>query len=235
MADLQATLTPAFACSYLPGQQEQLLCLPPQPGLDAASYGQLMAMGFRRSGDKVYAPRCSGCQACLPLRIEVSRFEPSHSQKRIQKRARMWHSRLVNPDWARYWPLFDAFVTARHGDGGMYPPRFETMTSFLGCRWLAVQALELWCGTELAAVMIVDRVPDALSAVYTFFSPDHADASPGKLAVLTLLALARAEGASYVYLGYQVDECRKMNYKREFRPYQLLLNGHWQEVVDELR
>lgn len=235
MIKLQAGLTPPFKCDYLPEREERLLCMPSQPGLNSAVFGELLAMGFRRSGEQVYAPRCEGCSACLALRIPVAHFAASSSQKRISRRNRHWLRVTGKPDWQRYWPVFDAFVTARHGDGGMYPPRFESMTGFLGCSWLPPRALELWDGENLVAVMIIDEVPDALSAVYTFFSPDYAEASPGVMAVLALIDLAREEQRRYAYLGYQVDDCRKMNYKRQFRPYEIFQEGQWHEYSDRAR
>lgn len=232
MVKLRAAYSPAFRCGYLPEREERCLFIPAQPDLNAATYGELLARGFRRSGEQVYAPRCSGCQACLPLRVPVAEFRPSSSQKRALKRSQHWHSRVVTQaDWLAYWPLFDAFVTLRHGDGGMYPPQFNAMVSFLDCSWLPPRALEIYCAETLVAVLIIDTTASALSAVYTFFSPDFSEFSPGVVAVLKLIELAQQEQRSHVYLGFQIDDCRKMSYKRNFRPYEILHGDCWLRPV----
>jgi arginine-tRNA-protein transferase len=34
-------------------------------------------------------------------------------------------------------------------------------------------------------------------------------------------------GLSYVYLGYWIKQCDKMNYKTDYRPLELLINRRW--------
>ncbi|MDP7455260.1 MAG: arginyltransferase, partial [Gammaproteobacteria bacterium] len=31
----------------------------------------------------------------------------------------------------------------------------------------------------------------------------------------------------YLYLGYWINNCQKMNYKNKYRPIQLLIGGKW--------
>lgn len=44
---------------------------------------------------------------------------------------------------------------------------------------------------------------------------------------MTQIELARKMGKKWLYLGYQVDGCKKMNYKKNFHPYQLLIDHQW--------
>ena len=39
---------------------------------------------------------------------------------------------------------------------------------------------------------------------------------------------AREAGLPWVYLGYWIADCRKMSYKREFRPLEFFRGGSWQ-------
>ena len=46
--------------------------------------------------------------------------------------------------------------------------------------------------------------------------------------------IAEANGAScpYVYLGYWIEESRKMSYKVQFKPYETLVEGRWRPSED---
>jgi len=76
-------------------------------------------------------------------------------------------------------------------------------------------------------VTIVDETADAFSAVYTFFSPDISNYSPGILAILYLLQVSLARQKNWLYLGYQIDSCQKMAYKAAFKPQQRFIQGQW--------
>ena len=57
--------TTAHACSYLPGEQAVTLFADPKSRMDRRLYTDLSDLGFRRSGNYVYRPHCSGCNACV--------------------------------------------------------------------------------------------------------------------------------------------------------------------------
>ena len=73
-------------------------------------------------------------------------------------------------------------------------------------------------GGQLLGCAVVDLLPNALSAIYTYFDPDHAERSLGTLAVLLQIQLAQQLGLKYLYLGYWIEHCQKMNYKTNYRP-----------------
>jgi len=77
----------------------------------------------------------------------------------------------------------------------------------------------------------VDRLANALSAVYTFFAPEHGHRrSPGRFAILLLVEEARRQGLDWVYLGYWIKECRKMSYKDEYRPLEYFYDNDWHRL-----
>jgi len=82
-------------------------------------------------------------------------------------------------------------------------------------------------------VALVDKLLDGLSAVYTFFDPDLQKRSLGAFGILTLIRLAREIGLPYVYLGYWIEACNKMVYKRAYRPLEGLVDGRWQRLEFE--
>jgi arginine-tRNA-protein transferase len=77
------------------------------------------------------------------------------------------------------------------------------------------------------AVAVTDHTPGTLSAVYTFFEPRDAHRSPGVFAVLWQIAEAAARGREWLYLGYWVQGCRKMDYKAQYRPIELYSTRGW--------
>jgi arginine-tRNA-protein transferase len=85
---------------------------------------------------------------------------------------------------------------------------------------------------RLLGACLTDRLGDGLSAVYSFFTPDSDERSLGTQAILWLISRARELGLPHVYLGYWVQESRKMAYKAKFRPSEILRAGQWR-ALDE--
>ena len=71
---------------------------------------------------------------------------------------------------------------------------------------------------------------DGLSAVYTFFDPDESKRSLGTFAILKQIEYAQYTGLQFVYLGYWVPHSNKMNYKSQYVPLDLLIDGQWRRL-----
>ena len=224
---LKVGLTPKHQCSYLGHEQEQLLVLMDHSLLNASGYERLLTAGFRRSGNDIYRPHCPACNACQSLRIHSERFVPSRSQKRIRQLNRDVHMVLSTQDKPEYYDLFARYINERHHDGSMFPATRNQYDNFLLCDWLQPYYLEFRLDQHLIALAITDPLPHSLSAMYTFFAPEHAERSLGTHAVLSQLDLARRMNRKWLYLGYQVDACRKMKYKTRFHPHELLCGHEW--------
>ncbi|SHG84049.1 arginyltransferase [Ferrimonas marina] len=227
--NLKLGLSQSFPCSYLPDQKEQLLlnCEP----IDVQQYEQLLALGFRRSGNQVYRPHCQQCRACIPVRLPVQQFKPSSSQKRVLSKNRDLQWRVSLRPLPRHRTLYQDYIRQRHADGAMYPPSDAQFDRFLLSPWLEVVFLEAWLDQELVLVAVTDLLGESLSATYTFFQPSLSSRSLGTRAILAQVALAQALNRQHLYLGYQIDQCQKMAYKRQFQPAERFTGLSWQPVT----
>lgn len=220
---------PDHACSYLPGQTARSAYVDVNLELDMAVYSRLVEQGFRRSGDLVYRPHCQTCSACVPVRIPVGRFAPDRSQLRtLRENAGLAVTVKPAAFDAEHYRLFRRYLAARHDDSGMANSSPEDYMGFLGSEWATTSFVEFRLEGSLLAVAVVDWLEQGLSAVYTFFDPRHTHRSLGTQAVLWQVGEAQRLGLPWVYLGFWIEGCRKMNYKDRFRPLEALLGGQWQ-------
>jgi Putative arginyl-tRNA:protein arginylyltransferase len=106
----------------------------------------------------------------------------------------------------------------------------EAYLKFLTSPWGDTTFYEFRLSGKLLAVAVLDRLKNALSAVYTFFDPDHDARSLGTYAILWEIHEAQRLGLSWLYLGYWIKESPKMAYKNEFRPYDAYQNSRWLRI-----
>ncbi|WP_028764806.1 arginyltransferase [Shewanella colwelliana] len=227
---IQVGMTNAFPCSYLANQLEQLLVLQEET-LDVDLFERLLALGFRRSGQMIYKPHCPACQACLPIRVPVKQFQPSRRQKRNLKNNRDISFAIVAQSTPEQYQLYEQYINERHYDGPMYPASKEQYEQFIQCSWHQPLLIELRVQGRLIGVAVTDQLPNSLSAIYSFFAPSEDKRSLGSLMILLQCRLAKLMGKNYLYLGYQIDDSRKMNYKKSYQPNEILTSKGWQLSV----
>jgi leucyl-tRNA---protein transferase len=217
----------------MPGRIARSQVAVPSTLLQAQTYGELIHKGFRRSGEFIYRPHCDHCQACISIRVPVAKFSPSRSQKRAWLR----HNNLVTTINApcfsdEHFSLYQRYQKTRHTGGGMDHDDVAQYIEFLvNTRvnsWL-IEFREPAASPDagkLRMISIIDKLQDGLSAVYTFFEPEGHRAY-GTFNVLWQIECAKSMGLPFVYLGYWIQHCQKMDYKLNFKPNELLLNGVW--------
>ena len=231
---LEFRVTRPMACPYLDKAMEQRLAA--DIGSVPNQHDTLAKAGFRRVENWVYKPVCQGCNACLPIRIpsgdgELGQLQISRNQRRVINRNKdLKRNILPNIATPEHYDLFSRYLNSRHHDGQMADMDEQAYTDMVASSPIKTVLVEYQDGEDTIGVMILDLQDDGLSAVYSFFDPDHDHRSMGTYMVLDAAALAYDMDLPYLYLGYYIKASRKMQYKSRFKPAQILSNGNWQAL-----
>lgn len=216
-------------CPYLPGQTARLpLRLPVRP-LRGSEMAQRLRAGDRRQGILLYRPSCPACQACQAIRVDIEAFAPDKTQRRVFRRGEsMLRTTIGRPVATR-----EKVALYNHHKVERGLLIGDELLDRLGYAEFLVETctdtieLSYRLGDRLVGIAVADRAGDALSAVYSFYDPGFARLSPGAYSILKQIALCRAWGLRYLYLGLYVADCRAMSYKARYRPHERLIDGVW--------
>ena len=226
-------LTAPYPCSYLPDIQARSQVATPAFLITSALYSRLVLHGFRRSGVYIYRPRCDECSACVQMRVDAKQFSANRSQRRAWKQHAKLKATLHSlQDKPEYYDLYLRYQRARHPDGGMDNDDREAYQTFLLQSQIDTLLVEFREDGLLRMVSVIDLLADGLSSVYTFYDPDVPHARYGVYNILWQIEMCRKLDLDFVYLGYWIENSKKMSYKTQFQPAQGLQNGIWQPLAD---
>lgn len=220
-------------CPYLAGRLETKLLTEISGPQAQSTYDALSLAGFRRSHRFAYRPACSGCNACVPVRVVVPAFQPGKSLRRILRANEDLAVELVPAEATlEQFALFRRYIRSRHGDGEMAGMTEQEYLSMVESSDIDTRLGEFRTADgELVAVCLLDWLADGPSAVYSFFDPAEARRSLGTYVVLWLIEAARSRSAAHVYLGYWIAGSRKMAYKTRFQPLEGFGPQGWQPLA----
>ena len=227
-AELNFFSTPNHACNYLPHQTATLVFADPRYPKSAKMYGILSKNAFRRSGEQIYRPNCTKCEACIPVRVDVNAFKPSRIQRRVWRQNKDLYVVAKTPHFNPcHFELYTRYLACRHRNGGMDNPTTEQYRNFLTSSWSQTYFYEFHGLRKLLAVAVIDLLDDGISAVYTFFDPEKSKRSLGVYTILWLIEETKSRGLRWLYLGYLIKDCKKMKYKAAYRPQQQFIGNVW--------
>lgn len=230
MISIPLYLTVEHPCAYLANLSAQSALIDDQFPMSIPIYTQLLAKGFRRSGNQVYAPHCQNCNQCIATRIVSAEFTPNRSQRRCLNTNISIKANIKSCVYdAEHGELYKRYVRLRHPETAAREAG-ENYLEFFTSHWCKTWMVEFRDQEKLLAVTVVDVLNNALSAVYTFFDPEYSHLGLGNYAVLWQINKAKELGMEHVYLGYWIAECQKMNYKQNYQPLQGLVDNQWTEI-----
>ena len=220
--------TAPHPCSYKEEETAATIFVDPELTIDQHLNSRLSELGYRRSGAHLYRPDCENCRACISCRLPVALFQRSKRYQRIWNRnadLRVIECDTLSRDEA--YPLYRNYIEQRHSDGDMYPATPEQFDAFIRNNTEGGRYFCFYLDEKLVSVGVCDVLENGLSAVYTFFDPGQEKRSLGNYAILWQIERARALELSYLYLGYWIKDCAKMQYKSTYRPLEMLVEGKW--------
>jgi arginine-tRNA-protein transferase len=230
---LSFLVTTEMPCPYLPGRMERKIVTRLSGGEAGRNFQLLQRAGFRRSHAIAYRPACSGCQACVPVRIRALEFAPGRSLRRTEARNLDLNAEIRPArGTAEQFALFQRYLDGRHGDGEMVGMGLSDYRSMVEDSAIDTRLVEFRDGAgDLIACALTDWTDDGISAVYSFFDPAASPRSLGSYVIVRLVREAQRRGLRYVYLGYWIAESRKMAYKARFRPAEIFGPEGWRPLA----
>lgn len=227
-------ITDPMPCPYIEGMMERKLFTHIAGQRATEINNNLTHAGFRRSQTIAYRPACDKCSACRSVRIDVEGFAPSRNLRRIINRNAVLTSDVLSPDTSReQYDLLRRYLDARHENGGMAQMTVLDYMAMVEETSVKTNLVEYRDGDRLVACLLVDELRDGLSLVYSFFDPDMAADSLGSYIILDQIARAKSLKLPHVYLGYLIEDCSKMSYKKRFKPLQILGEQGWEPYHDQ--
>jgi len=232
LKEVQFYVTTKYSCGYINGQDAQSIVATPYKNVNSHNFNGLIIKGFRRSGQYVYKPNCKNCSACIPIRLLTKNFIESKSQKRVKKYLGKLTVKILPLTFnEEHFELYVDYQNKRHKNKEENEDHIGDYNDFLIKSNVDTKLVEFRLNNELKMVTIIDFIEDGISAVYTFFDCSNQKLSLGTISIIWLIDFCKRENFSFVYLGYWIHESQKMKYKTNFKPYELMIDGVWQEAT----
>ena len=189
-----------------------------------------LASGYRRNGNVIYNMHCSGCKACVPIRINPKEFKPNRNQQRVWKKNQDITVE-TNPLTCseENLALLEKFLASRYPGRDSSP--LDYYTGFFLNHITNTVEISYRVGSKLIGVAIVDLSTTWLNVVFFYFDPAEEKRSPGTFNILYLIDFCRQQEIKFIYLGYWIEDVKAMSYKAKFKPHYIYLDTIWKLIT----
>ena len=156
------------------------------------------------------SPVCQDCSACVPVRILARQCEWGRSLRRIWQRN---HDLSINivpaTPTVEQLELFRQYQQSRHTNSDMSRMGLTDYVAMIDEGRADTHILEVRSDdhgeNRLKAAMLIDRLYDGYSAVYSFYDDQDDHRSLGSFLIMALTEICRQQGLDYIYLGYWIN------------------------------
>ncbi len=226
-------------CPYLPNLKEKKIFTHLAGKRSKDIMLALNDYGFRRSQNVLYRPICDNCSMCKPVRTITSLFKASKNQRRIiNKNKDIVSTELSSTASREQYDLFKRYLDSRHFDGNMSDMSYEDYELMVEDSPVSSIIVEYrlqkndGANGALIGVVLSDILGNGISMVYSFFDPDLQSRSLGKFMILDNIKRVNMLKLDYLYLGYWVLGSKKMEYKIEFEPLEIVQDQNgWENLI----
>ncbi|SFV71218.1 Arginine-tRNA-protein transferase [hydrothermal vent metagenome] len=212
-------------CAYIPNKRMKMNYK--QVEMVSKTFATAVAQrGWRRFGKSFIYPLCYGCTECKSLRIDVSNYKYSKSQRKAINRNEKTKISIQEPSMRKehiaLYNKYHAYKAKRDGWNHQDISMQEYYENFIDGAHDFGKELLYYIDDKLVCVDLIDILDDGISAVYCYYDPDYPRFSLGTYSLLYQIKLAENLGLDWVYLGYWIEGNKAFEYKENFEPLEIL-------------
>lgn len=179
----------------------------------------LLSKGWRKFGPYYFRPKCPSCRKCIPIRVNVTDFKLSKSQKRVLNKNKDVSVKINDLDYCpKIYDLYKMHSKKRF-DSDIMTERDFFLTHYTPST--NTFQVEYYLKSEMVGLGFLDFSSESLSSIYFIYNPDYKRRSLGIFSAIKEIELAKQWSLKHYYLGYFVEENHFMSYKAQFKPNSL--------------
>jgi len=177
----------------------------------------LLANGWRHFGERFQRYSLNyykdEIRRVIPLRVRLSEFEPSRSQRRVLRKNTDVRIQVVPAEITA--DVHILFLKHRRRFTHDIPESIYTFVSIDPSNIPTDgQLLLCWLDDTLVAASFFEMSTRGLSSVYAMFDPEHSDRGLGTFTMLKEIEYARQDGKKFYYHGYAYEGESFYDYKK---------------------
>lgn len=202
-------------------------------------YSDFKEKGFCRYHSQFYLPQCYGCSQCKAIRLRVKNFKASKSQRSVLRKNDDVSITIVRDEKDFVTDekvlMFREYDNYHNKDSRKTLAEARTQLTEMNSGYDGIWNMEYRLNDRLIGVGIIDYTTDsynkinALCSNYFYYdtTEDIRKRSLGVFSVLKEIELCLNLEVPFYYLGFYLSDCKKMNYKANYKPYELYYKGKW--------